>query len=186
MRQYVDRFNHLLGLYNRQRQVKEDWSEISATVLKDTFINGIKPTALKMLVKQHLPQTLAEAQTTAIRESEEESESDLEDSSDEDSEEVVIVKKKPAKKIEKKKQTSAKEKQSNKEKNVKEDKSIMDNKAMEDLTKSFQKFSLFVENGGLEQMEIMRKQMGSKQSASGPQCFNCQDWGHTAHECPRL
>ncbi|CAO3646007.1 unnamed protein product [Mucor hiemalis] len=105
-----------------------------------------------MLVKQHLPQSLAEAQTTAIRECEEESESEEEDSSDEDSEEeVVIVKKKPAKKIEKKKQTSTKEK------NVKEDKNTMDNKALDDLTKSFQKFSLFVENGGLEQMEMVRK-----------------------------
>ncbi|KAG1043777.1 hypothetical protein G6F43_011580 [Rhizopus delemar] len=44
---------------------------------------------------------------------------------------------------------------------------------IEELTKSFQNFTLFVENGGLEQFAKNKNQ----------QCFNCQDYGHTAYQC---
>ncbi|KAG1036604.1 hypothetical protein G6F43_013019 [Rhizopus delemar] len=123
MRQYVDRFDHLVGVYNRQRKVKKDWSEISSSVLMDTFVNGIRSSTVRMLTKQHVPKTLSEAQVTAIRECEEEEESDsesnlYEEGSEDDGEEEIIIKKKNrnAKNI---KEVMVKEKARNQAKKVK-------------------------------------------------------------------
>lgn len=183
MRQYVDRFDHLVGVYNRQRKVKKDWNEISSSVLMDTFINGVRPATVRMLIKQHVPKTLSEAQVTAIRECEEEesdSESNMyEEVSEDDSEDEIIIKKKNrnTKDI---KDVMVKEKTRNQAKKVKPTKvdknevKVEDvDRKIEELTKSFQNFTLFVENGGLEQLTKNKNQ----------QCFNCQDYGHTAHQC---
>ncbi|KAI9355591.1 hypothetical protein BD770DRAFT_310798, partial [Pilaira anomala] len=155
MRQYVDRFDHLVSTYNRQRRVKADWSEINATVLKDTFINGIKPIALRMLIKQHLPKMLSDAQVIAIRECEEEEseteteESNLESESEEESEEEEVVLKKKSKKPKEVKSVVVREKVT-KTKNQKEKEEhkadMIDKKMVEDLTKSFQKFTLLLDN----------------------------------------
>ncbi|KAG1168443.1 hypothetical protein G6F55_011660 [Rhizopus delemar] len=189
MRQYVDRFDHLVGVYNRQRKVKKDWSEISSSVLMDTFVNGIGPATVRMLIKQHVPKTLSEAQVTAIRECEEEEESDsesnlYEEGSEDDGEEEIIIKKKNrnAKDI---KEVMVKEKARNQAKKVKpikvdkNDVRVEDvDRKIEELTKSFQNFTLFVENGGLEQFAKNKNQ----------QCFNCQDYGtkgrHSFWKCP--
>ncbi|EIE77439.1 hypothetical protein RO3G_02143 [Rhizopus delemar RA 99-880] len=145
MRDYVDRFEKLVALFNRQRKLKSGWKSIDNEVLKDTFIGGIKPVSMKMLVKQHLPATLSEAQTIAITESDEVEESsdvgpsDLD--SESDGEQVILSRRKT------KFETSvAKPKIKQKVKREKLTPKSEVEKKMDDLTESLQKLTLLVES----------------------------------------
>lgn len=185
MRQYVDRFDQLIASYNLQRKVKEDWSELNQTVLKDTFINGIRPLALKMLVKQHLPKDLLEAQNIAIRESDEvnnedESASEANEESDEgsDNEEEVTIKKKIKKHKDSKNSGNHRNKVEIKTdlviKKATDEKVNEVEKRVDDITKHLQKLTLLIENN-----------TGAVQKRRSFICYNCQDEGHNAHECQR-
>ncbi|KAI8327378.1 hypothetical protein BD560DRAFT_316358, partial [Blakeslea trispora] len=79
VREYIDRFDHLVNKYNRAKALTNEWQEINAEVLKETFIQCIKPSTLTLLVKQHLHKTLSEVQRILLKEfDEEEASEDLE------------------------------------------------------------------------------------------------------------
>ncbi|KAI9326251.1 hypothetical protein BD770DRAFT_450044 [Pilaira anomala] len=173
MRQYVDRSDHLVASYNQQRKAKADWNELNASVLKDTFVNGIRPLALKMLVKQHLPQSLSAAHNGDDSESEE-----SEDSEESEVEEEIVVKKRVKKLKDHSgiKNSHVLKGDSKNEKLVKKTDTKVNEveKKVDDLTKHLQKLTLLVENGA--KINQVRKPLV---------CYNCQDEGHNAHECQR-
>ncbi|CAO3623146.1 unnamed protein product [Mucor hiemalis] len=50
---------------------KTEWKPLDPEIVKDTFIQGIRPTPLKLLIKQYRCKNVTEAQIAAIREAEE-------------------------------------------------------------------------------------------------------------------
>lgn len=170
MNMYIDRFDHLTSLYERLRLIKTDWAEFSPVILKETFIKGIKPTSLKVLVKQNQPGTLREAQMVALRESEDQEEetiSELE-SEDETSKQVKVFQKGKDKNQEMVMQV----KTFNKTNKSAEGKSEVERK-VDDLSKHLQRLTLMVEN---QQVSNQRRQIT---------CFNCQEIGHSAQDCTK-
>lgn len=172
MRNSVDRFDHLVGAYNRQRRLSKDWNEISAVVLKDTFVAGIKPVAIRILVKRHLPKTLIDAQTIVIKEGQEDESEEESDSegviSESESKEEIMTKTVKAKKSKGPKVLEKKEKavQIDKKKNSK----VGDvEKKVDDITKHLQKLTLLVEGGPMRKRNLI--------------CYNCQEDGYNAYDC---
>lgn len=175
---FVERFNVLHTKYERNRRKTKEWQEINPTVLKDTFVNGLTPRSLKLMVKQNIPKNLKEAQAVAIEEDEQDEEQEYQEKISisriekgdnnvtKKKEEHIVTRDQDGQRV-----TSHKEVNNSIASNHKH--SEMEKK-MDALTENFLKLSLLVE----------RNQNNSNKSATSQnRCYNCQENGHIASSC---
>ncbi|KAI9327117.1 hypothetical protein BD770DRAFT_438334 [Pilaira anomala] len=168
MSNYVDRFEKLVAQFNRQRMVKTGWKAMDEEVLKDTFIAGIKPVGIKMLVKQHLPKSVNEAQSIAITEADEEIESSSEGHFDSGSgSDYESDNGKESSSRKNRSESSITKSKTKQKKSKREDKVTKTEveKKMDDLTESLHKLTLLVES----------KKGGNQVSGRVISCYNCQE-----------
>ncbi|OBZ81562.1 hypothetical protein A0J61_10388 [Choanephora cucurbitarum] len=155
------RFDQLISIYDRARTKAEGWESINAKVLKNTYIDGLKPHYLKIVVKQHVPKDLIEAQRIALRDCD-------------DAEEVVtllnVVKGATADQSFKDDNMYLKDKPYKKQDLTSDKKQKEMERKVDDLTAHLQKLTLLVERG---------------QATAKSLCYNCQEVGHVAQSCPK-
>ncbi|OBZ81632.1 hypothetical protein A0J61_10319 [Choanephora cucurbitarum] len=174
IRDYIDRFDNLCTKYERARKEKEGWRALDPKVLKDTFIEGLQPRYLRLIVKQEMPRTLNDAQSVALRECDEED-------SENDREQALLESYQYPKGKEKKE--ISKDKSSYQSQNPQfgnksmgsQDKRQQDiEKKVEDITQTLQRLALLVERN---------LQSPNSNTVNGTQCYNCQGGGHVAGAC---
>ncbi|KAG1329675.1 hypothetical protein G6F63_011230 [Rhizopus arrhizus] len=186
--EYVDRFEDLRMAHIKDTKKDTKTTRLSDNDLLETFVNGLRPSFLKLVVKQNHPSTLNEAKRI-VKEIEEDEEESLDESQEEelmsrayeenghDGYTSAITKMK----LKNNEQPKNYAKMANKDNNTRREPV----EQMDSNTESDNNFQRTMEKlaNSVQNLTLLVESQNTARKPTQNTCYNCQEVGHSAKDC---